>query len=263
MSALGLTEDSANALLDLNPYVSASTPYLPSSRYKHIDEITMGCGGGQGWSNSFHFGDETVQATYQVVNRLYTETQNAKPGFLSFLGLGVTESVNYKLELGQYNYSGESTSESRNATVDLHCSADETDPYVFNVFVDVIFNTYAVTELSNVGTGPWIKGVAYSQTAQPLPLAKIVLEVGGRRHRTYTNADGEFMIYARNIKPGIASISSPSSRVSFLFNRTRIPSRIELRPEKPKINIPSLKGSSLEKQAVPVKTPTLIKPAIE
>ena len=256
LSALGLTEETALALLDLNPYVSTATPNLSLPRYYWVDQLTMGCGGGQGFSNGFSLGDETLQETHQTTNRVYTETQNAEPGFLSFLGLGVTESVNYSLELRQWNYSSESTSGSRHAAVNLYCSAVESDPYVLDVYLDVVFNTYAITELTNTKAGPWIKGVAYGNDGKALARKKIVLESGGQRHRTFTDKNGQFQIYARNLKPGRAVIHSAVSRLHFGFNRNRLPATIELRPVGTKIKYRELK------KHVPHELPTPTVPAM-
>lgn len=68
-------------------------------------------------------------------------------------------------------------------------------PTVMQVYIDTIYHTFAFAlvpvELQEVG----VKGKVATAAGKPMPAAEVILVEKGIKHRTFTNAKGEFVFF--------------------------------------------------------------------
>jgi len=139
--------------LKLDPFVAGGpSAALPPERFVLIDTIDLN-GGGISQTESHSVTEEESKQTTTT----HTRIQNNKPGFLKFLGLGVTDEST--TETVVKHSSAVQTSDERKVSnkIELFARADER--YSVEVYCDVIFGTFAYRQAPSSPT-PLLQGIA-------------------------------------------------------------------------------------------------------
>jgi hypothetical protein len=190
----GLDAATLLALLKLDPmaHKGPNAP-LDEKRFAYVD--TYGVNG----ADDYHtFRQMITSADLQAKTSFRVKTEEYSSGFLSFMGLGVTETKKLMTKFSMGSSQEMSSSQMEEVTANFHAEADEI--YDVKVFYDRIFRTFA---FQPVPSGPtWLSGRALMANGQPMAKQIVSVTVGGKKFSTRTDAQGRYSFRASNIADG-------------------------------------------------------------
>jgi hypothetical protein len=137
----GLDRTTIQALLGLDPLAGGGpNATLDPSRYADLGPLSVnGSLVNQPMSVTFT-NSQMTSSTHAVTN-----VQSDKSGWLSFLGIGVTDDTTSKVTLTNKTSNTSSSSQTVTATINLHAGADEY--YRVEVYYDTIFGSVLLREI--------------------------------------------------------------------------------------------------------------------
>jgi hypothetical protein len=138
-------------------------------------------------------------AESQQTTTTRTHIQNNKPGFLKFLGLGVTDETSTETVIKQSSAVKSSDERKVSNRVELFARPDER--YIVEVYCDVVFGTFAYRQATSSRT-PLLQGTAIGKTGKVAADQIVTLINQGRKFTTRTDSAGRYAFHAKAIKPG-------------------------------------------------------------
>jgi hypothetical protein len=209
-----LDAELAQELLKLDPFTDDEFSELDPNRFQY--KTTFDISGMGGCRESEH--SHTVEQIDRSTTTNYTtRVENYRPGWLSFLGLGVTEEKTVKTTITQSCSTAESVLH-QNSVMARLC-ADSNENYIVSIYYDRVFGTFAF-EPPPAFSKPLISGVITTPVGLPVAHESVTLISAGKSFKTFSNKDGIFRFYAWSIKPGKGK----------LILRKSISKKIELKP---------------------------------
>lgn len=201
-------------LLKLDPFTAGEFIEIDPHRFLYKTTLDiLGMGGCRKYEDS-----HTVEQIDQRSTTSYTtRVERYRPGWLKFLGLGVTEEETVKTTVTQSCSVAEGVLHKN--TVRAELCADPDEPYVISIYYDRVFGTFAF-ESPPALPKPLISGVVMTPVGLPVANERVTLLVAGRSFETFTNKDGIFRFYAWSIRPGKGR----------LMLRKSVRKKIELKP---------------------------------
>jgi hypothetical protein len=185
------------SLLRLDPFVAGgSAAVLTPPRFVDVSHGAVEIGGGTQTFTATHTITSTDLAT--KVNTT-TTVENDTAGFLSFLGLGVTQTQTLQSQVSQSNSSQDSTAKTVTQQYTLNGNGNEY--YSCEVYFDVVFGAFAFRDVSAIRAQPALTGIVTNGAGQPLPDSPIAVTAGNRTFVGRSDADGKFTLRL----PGLAS----------------------------------------------------------
>lgn len=204
LAQLGLDPASASALLSLDPFVPNPQAVPPEDRFRSVTTYEMD---GSMHNHLRYELDTTLANTQRTATSKYTcRVENYRPGFLSFMGIGVTEEKTISTSTTQTSVTETSSEEQVKAVLDLY-SAPGDSPYSVEVYADTVFGSFAFRGVPT-SAQPLVVGELVLANGQPVAQQSITLTVGGRVFTTFTDRSGRFAFRASTIPAGRGTIRS-------------------------------------------------------
>jgi hypothetical protein len=190
----GLDASTLLALLKLDPMAhKGPTAQLDEKRYAYVD--TFGVNG----ADDIHsFWYSVTTSDLQATTSFSVKTEEYSSGFLSFLGLGVTETKKLMTKFSMGSSKEMSSSQKEEVAAHFHADADEF--YSVAVYYDRIFRTFAFQPVPS--GAEWLSGRALLANGQPMAKQIVAVTVGGKKFSTRTDAQGRYSFRASNIADG-------------------------------------------------------------
>jgi hypothetical protein len=186
--------------LKLDPFVAGGpSTTLPKDRFVYLDTIDLN--GGEISLTECHSVSET-ESKQTVSTR--THIQKNQPGFLKFLGLGVTDEKSTETVIKQS--SAVQSEEARKICNSIHLFARPDERYSVEVYCDVVFGTFAYRQVRSV-RNPLVQGTTFGLGGKVLARKTVTLINEGRKFTTRTDAAGRYAFHASTIKPGKFQVS--------------------------------------------------------
>jgi hypothetical protein len=219
----GLNEKTIRAMLKLNPFMrwnSSANPRLairgkggigpadlsdtPSLNIGDITKIVLDeerfrfvehyeINGGQ---NTHIFHTEIQQSDLKANADFTTNIEDYRKGWLSFIGLGVTEDTTYKTTVSHSASQEINQGSAVECRVELFAAADEF--YGMDAYYDSVFGTFAFMK-SDLGD-EYLSGVAKDEKGAPKAKQLITVEVAGRKYSTHTDAQGKWALRSNALR---------------------------------------------------------------
>jgi len=186
--------------LKLDPFVAGGpSAVLPPKRFVHLDTIDVN--GGKISVTETH---TLTTADSKQTTTTRTRIRNNRAGFLSFLGLGVTEDLSETVV--KHSSAVQSSSDTRKVSNTITLFARPDERYSVEVYCDVIFGTFAY-RLAATSPTPLLKGTARSTDGKIAAGQIVTLINEGRKFTTRADAAGRYAFHATAIKTGKFEIS--------------------------------------------------------
>jgi hypothetical protein len=201
---LGLEPEELAALLSLDPFV-AGGPQANLDPKRFVYVLTLSPGG------SVVQTSEALSVTLssqRATTHFSTQAQDFKAGSLSFLGIGVTESVAVQNSISHTSALQESSTFTQKIDAAFH--AEEGEFYFVDIYYDSVFGTYAF-QRSEAGQQTLLSGTVQNSLGVPLPGRLVNVTDGTRRLATVSDSRGRWSFptpVARPIRAGMLTVSS-------------------------------------------------------
>jgi hypothetical protein len=197
----GLDRDTGQALLNLDPFVAGGPQAsLAPARFDPVQTYEFK---GTGASKTETFRQEITQADRDATTNFTIKLEDYRKGWLSFLGLGVTEDKAVKTTVTHSSSTEATQTDTTAVSVTFFGEADEV--YAVEVYYDRVFGTFAVRNVS-VRAKPVISGTVLNATGRPLAGELVSLTMGDKLFSTHTDKQGRFSFGVSTIKPGSVSV---------------------------------------------------------
>lgn len=196
----GLDYGVGKALLDLDPFLLTKSIKPLHDRYRFVGEVDQR---GTGLEYSIRFETEFSQEDWRLNKGFTTRVEDYRKGWLSFLGIGVTEDETVKFTSWSENIS--KTIRVEKAEVDLVFFASNDEIYNVAVYYDRIFSTFAFESVPPSQTA-MLSGRVTGSGGKPLSGKMVKLVIDGKPIVTVADKDGHFKFYSQRIRPGKASL---------------------------------------------------------
>lgn len=195
-----LDPETVAAFLKLDPFVAGGpSAVLPSERFVYLDTIDIN-GGEISQTESYSVTEENLKQS----TTSHTRIENSKPGFLKFLGLGVTDEGSTETVIRHSSAVQSSDTRKVSNTIQLFARPDER--YSVEIYYDVIFGTFAYREAGSSPT-PRIIGTAFGEDGKVAARKIVTMMNQGRKFTTRTDTAGRYAFHATTIQPGKFQIS--------------------------------------------------------
>lgn len=204
---LGANPDSnIAALLRLDPFVEGG-PDAPLAGQRFRDPTTYEISGGTL--------DIALTHTVSQVDRSsevnFTATvEDYREGWLSFVGVGVSDSKTVRTKLTHSSAVETSTSVTTGATARFFAGFQEN--YAVTVYYDAVFGTFAF-EPGKLMPTAMVSGSVLDEFGEPVGDQLVVLQVGGRKYVTRTGANGLYAFRSQLGGSGPATLTVGSARL--------------------------------------------------
>lgn len=186
--------------LKLDPFVAGGpSAVLPPDRFVYLDTIDLN--GGEISLTECHSVTETESK--ETINTR-THIQKNQPGFLKFLGLGVTDDKSTETIIK--HSSAVRSEETRKICNRIELFARPDERYSVEVYCDVIFGTFAYRQVRSIPK-PLLHGTTFGPGGKVLAGRTVTLINQGRKFTTRTDAAGRYSFHASTIKPGKFEVS--------------------------------------------------------
>jgi hypothetical protein len=122
-----------------------------------------------------------------------------RPGWLSFLGIGVTDEKTVKTTVTHTGSTEQTSTEEAKVSVEFYAQIDEV--YAVEVYYDRAFGTFAFRQVP-VNSQPIFSSIATDPSGHPISGALVSLMTGNQKFTTRTDAQGRYAFRAATLKPG-------------------------------------------------------------
>ncbi len=221
-SRTGLDSHTILSLLKLDPfYGHGSQVNLDESRFAYVDTYEP-----NGGADSYKFVYDAATSYLDAQTSFNVDTEEYSAGFLSFMGLGVTETK--KLTAKFTAHSSKEFHSSQKAEVSVHFYTKPDEIYSMAVYYDRVFGTFA---FKNVVPNQleWVSGIAHASNGQPAAKQVVTLTIGGKKYSTRTDAEGRYSFRSSNITGGDAQIEIGNIRKPVRLQTGKPVRNLELR----------------------------------
>lgn len=201
----GLSRDQIRALLELDPFVGRGPQAsLPSPRFCYVDSYEP-TWEPQSYTFTHVITNEDMNAKAQYVIKM----EDQSPGWLSFLGLGVTEEKHVKTSVTHTGSTTVKTGQTVSTEVKFFAEVGET--YCVEAYYDRVFGTFAFRS-APLSSDPALTGQATNEFGQPAAGQLVTLAIGGKTYSTRTDAQGKYTLRAASIPAGVGTLTIGNRR---------------------------------------------------
>jgi hypothetical protein len=197
----GLDRDTGQALLNLDPFVAGGPEAsLSPARFDLVK--TYDVRGIDGWHTE-PFSQTITQVDRDATTNFTVKLEDYRKGWLSFLGLGVTEDKAVKTTVTHSSSTEATQTITTEVSVTFFGGADEV--YSVEVYYDRVFGTFAFRNVS-VRAKPVISGTVLNAAGRPLARELVSLTMGDKLFSTHTDKQGRFSFGMSTLKPGSMAV---------------------------------------------------------
>jgi|GEM_PF-7001893 len=200
--------DAIRSLLRLDPFVDGgSGAVLALPRFVDVSHGAIEIGGGTQTFSATH----TITSTdLSTTVKTTTTVENDSAGFLSFLGIGVTETQTLQSQISQSTSAQNSTSNTVTQQYTLNGNGHEY--YSCEVYFDVVFGAFAFRDVSTVRNENAIAGVLQDEAGNAVADAEVAVAVAGRTFVTRSDGQGRFGLRLPGVANGHLEVNSDAAR---------------------------------------------------
>lgn len=201
----GLDRATIAALLATDPFVSGGPKAtLAAERFRYVETFELH--GNLAFDYEFDFAVEKTDLAGQT--SFTVRSEDLRKGFLSFIGIGVSETKSTKT-VTKYGSSTE-TQAGEEIRVSGHFETQGGEDFAVTAFYDRAFGTLAFAPVS---LGPeQVEGVVTGINGKPVPRQPVTLVTGGRKVTTNTDALGRYSFRSAVIGKGPATLIAGATR---------------------------------------------------
>jgi hypothetical protein len=209
-----LTAESITALLSIDPFVAGGeATSLPSSRFVLVSDGVLEIGAGETDVSYTH----TVSSTeLSAQSKITAQSETDSPGFLSFLGLGITQQKTVSWQINQTSSTQSSTSNTFTNSYKLFGNGNE--HYALEVYFDVVFGVYAFRSVPINSQSPVISGSVRYESGAVIPHSEVTVSSLGKRYVSRTDASGKYKMRLPGIAPGDLVIFSGTTALQVNYD---------------------------------------------
>jgi hypothetical protein len=139
--------------------------------------------------------------------KITAQSETDSPGFLSFLGIGITQQKTVSWQISEGSSTQNSASATYSNTYKMFGSGSE--HYAFEVYFDVVFGVFAFRSVP-VSPPVTISGIVRSEAGHALRNTAVEITTSKRTYFAKTNEKGEYSASLPNIDQGDLGISAGS-----------------------------------------------------
>jgi hypothetical protein len=207
----GLNPAAIQSLLALDPFVAGGPQAsLPRPRFELVSTVEVNSVNDWRISDTYTFSQQDTTTT-QNSNLTVTDMQ---AGWLSIFGIGPSKTETDTVSCSFSSAKQTSVTRTISDTVDLF--AGPTEVYSMEIYVDVIFGTFAFRSVPIVPAAK-LAGTVHDTLNRPMPHAEVTLVNNGRRYITRADAQGRYAFHSTSIVPGNIAISSGQTQIQLAF----------------------------------------------
>jgi hypothetical protein len=196
----GLSPEQLRALVELDPFaIGGPDVVLPESRFCFDDSYEPTSG------SEIHTVTHTVtQEDMNAKTDFTIKMQDQSPGWLSFLGLGITEEKHVKNSATHTGSRAVQIGDKVSTTVDFH--AEQGEAYCVWAYYDRVFGTFAF-QAKPLSGQPALSGEVSDNSGQPAQGQLVTLVIDGKRYSTRTDAQGKYALRCADIPAGVGALT--------------------------------------------------------
>ena len=211
------------SLLALDPFVAGGpTAVLDPNRFSHVDAFEMnGVSGSKTYSNSVQVSSGQTLGTAKIV----TDVQKDTPGFLSFLGIGITQDDQLQTQISQSSSSQANSAQSIAETYTLN--QDGHEYYATEVFLDKAYGSLAFRDITDSAKPPMVVGRVADPMGNAVGNATVSVVVADRKFSTLSDAEGKFSFRLPGVTSGHIKFKSGEGEVERQLDTTK-PTSLDL-----------------------------------
>ena len=202
-----------SALLNLDPFVAGGPgAALPADRFVSVSNGVIEVLGGT-FSNTFSH--QVQNSDSKTVTKTTLDAQTDKTGFLSFLGLGVTDNKSVQTSVSQSTSVQNSTAQSFTQQFTFNGSPD--DYYGGEVYFDVVFGAFAFRSVPAAQTAVAVSGTLADRRGAPVANQPVTVSLASRTFLSATDASGRFAFKLPGADPGRLRVSAKAASASVSY----------------------------------------------
>jgi mannose/fructose/N-acetylgalactosamine-specific phosphotransferase system component IIB len=157
-----------------------------------------------------------------------TNIEQDSPGFLSCVGLGVTENKTLQTQISQSSSAQNSTSKTFSQEFIFNGNGED-DNYACEVYFDVVFGVFAFRDVTPMIKTTNLTGMAKDNSGKIIPNSIVIVKSENKQYQTLTNSKGQFKFFLSNLDPGHLQVSNNITKMNIEFQGKPI-KNMELRP---------------------------------
>ncbi len=214
----GISAESVQQLLKLDPFSNSSNASLSSSRFTKMGELEV-----NGVDYTQSFSKNITQTDTQSESKFSTTVTEFSKGWASHFGVGITQNQTKTTSNVWASSNSTSTSQTTSVGFSLHAEIDEI--YALEVYFDKVFGTFATKKVS-LNSNPILAGTAIDRFGKVLKNKTVQLKIGNQSFITSTNTRGAYAFRSRNLskaKSGILQTGGTSKTVQLKPTSTTRP----------------------------------------
>lgn len=210
----GLSIEQLRALVELDPFaIGGPDVALPSPRFCFEDSYEPTSG------SEVHTVTHTVTQSDMNAKAEFTiKTQDQSPGWLSFLGLGITEEKHVKNSATHTGSRAVQIGDVVSTKVEFH--AQQGEAYCVWAYYDRVFGTFAFQRKALSGQ-PALSGEVNDSSGQPVQGQLVTLVIAGKPFSTRTDAQGRYALRAAGLPAGVGTITIGNASRQITLQRGR------------------------------------------
>jgi hypothetical protein len=206
------------SLLRLDPFVAGGpSAILLPPRFVDVSHMIIEVGGGQQSVSAMH----TIStADVETAANSTTNVENDSAGFLSFLGIGVTQNQVLQSQISQSSSAQAANGQTFSQQYTLNGNGNEY--YSCEVYFDVVFGTFAFRDMTAMNQQPALSGTLTDKDGKVIPSSTVIVTMGNRRFSTNSDSLGQFSLNLPGIKSGHLKLISDTAEAQVEYNGTPI-----------------------------------------
>lgn len=191
--AVGLSADTIKSLLSLDPFVSGGTnAALPPNRFHFVEHYEL-----SGGHDTHTFSYQITQSDMSAKADYTLHTVDERKGWLSFLGLGITEDKTTKTTVTHSSSKQVKVSDMVEVRADLYAKPGEI--YGVDAYYDSVFGTFCFRS-ADLQQEAGLSGKVQNKEGKPAANQMVTVMVGGQKFTTRTDAQGQYQFRATALK---------------------------------------------------------------
>lgn len=221
--SLQLDADAITSLLALDPFVAGGPKVaLDPTRFVLKQSLEF-----SGFSGSKNYSDSVkISATdTKGSTKTTTDVQKDTPGFLAFLGIGITQDDTLQSQIGQSASTQASSDDSM--TESYVMNGDGNEYYATEVYLDTAYGSFAFRDVTTNAPAPVINGVVADVYGNPVGHAQVTAIAGQRKFITLSNETGKFTFRLPGVKSGHVKLQSDEATANTEIGATAATVRLQ------------------------------------
>ncbi len=198
----GLDGETIRQILALDPFAfGGQSPRMPAPRFQYVESFGFP---ESGICYTKSYVEETSSSDLNARVTTSTRVANYSAGYLSFAGLGVTQTG--AVSQSQVYGTSKLVTQGVSLVSDINLCAVSGDTYNITLYRDTLYNVLAAA-LTPTTTTPALSGFARNSAGIALVRMPVTLTVAGQKFTTFTDAQGQYAFKSSLIPSGAGTVA--------------------------------------------------------